>query len=106
MNLRPMYFDCPFCNREKLTFITDEKYQEVINRTQNIQSIFPPQIFPAGYREIFISHICNSCWQNTFNPDGEEDGSKDCDVPSDASNADIQNLENYMSELYDQYARQ
>ena len=106
MRLMPMIFTCPFCNKEKLTSITEDKYIEVKNKEKSIQEIFPTNIFPPSYREIFISHICNSCWEKTFNPGGEEEGSKDCDILADSKDSDIQQLEDDINIMYEQYSRQ
>lgn len=71
IDLKPLTAECPFYKKVKTTFITPEKYGELIERTKLIQEVFPPEYFDSSYREFCKSGICSECWNTTFG--GEED---------------------------------
>jgi hypothetical protein len=95
MDLERFEFSCPFCGKEKVTFITSEKLDEIRRREKLIQEIFPPQFFDATYREIFVSKICSKCQIDIF-------GGNENDKPFDASaNEKTNDLESRISTMYD-----
>ena len=47
IQLKRYEFTCPFCNRNQVTFITDEKLQEVRKREKIIKEIFSQLVFVA-----------------------------------------------------------
>ena len=95
IQLKRYEFTCPFCNRNQVTFITDEKLQEVRKREKLIQEIFSPHVFDAVYREIFVSRICSACQIDTF-------GGNPKDKPFDVSeNENTTELESRISEMYE-----
>src|SRR5574344_1948404 len=71
-NLKRHEFTCPFCGGHRVTFITEEKQEELRNREKLIQEIFSPSIFDATYREIFVSKICSKCQISTFGGDPKD----------------------------------
>lgn len=87
-------FTCPFCGKEKVTFVTDNKLKEVKSRKKLIQEIFSPHAFKPTYREIFVSNICSECQSDVF--DNNEDGSFDIDI-----NNNTAELESAISDMYD-----
>ena len=68
INLRRHEFKCPFCGEERVTFIAEDKLNEIKSREKLMQEIFNPEYFDATYREIFISGICSECQSFTFGP--------------------------------------
>lgn len=64
--LKTHEFTCPFCNDARITFVSEEKENEIRAREKRMQEIFSPQFFDATYREIFISHICSNCQRGVF----------------------------------------
>ena len=95
MNLVEYEFTCPFCNKNKITFISDEKLEDIKRREKLIQEIFNPQFFPATYREIFVSKICSSCQVDVFDSDKNE---KPFDVNIGENTTE---LESRISEMYE-----
>ena len=88
-------FLCPYCNKEKVTFIEDSKFADIFpRRTKLIQEVFPPQYFPTAYRELFVSGMCSLCQNDMF----EEKDFKPVDVDIDENTNE---LESYISEIYE-----
>ena len=101
MNLKRIEFTCPFCSRDRVTFVTMDKLHEVQTRDKLMQEIFPPQFFDATYREIFISQICSECQGKTFGSPKSKDGYFDVDVDENTSE-----LEGRISEMYENASRE
>lgn len=59
--LEEYIFDCPFCNRRKLTFISKEKNDYLKRHPNTAALIFDLHYFKPVYREIFISKFCSTC---------------------------------------------
>lgn len=95
VQLKRHEFTCPFCNGNQVTFITDEKLEEVRKREKLIQEIFSPASFDATYREIFVSKICSACQLDTF---GGNPNDKPFDV---AENENTTELEARISDMYE-----
>lgn len=95
IRLERFEFNCPFCGEEKVTFITKEKLNDIMQREKRIEEIFDPQFFPATYREIFVSKICSTCQVDTFNGNANE---KPFDVDI---NTNTDELESYISNIYE-----
>lgn len=61
---------CKFCLKGYDIFVHEQDWDEFTRtgRTgRKIQEIFP--YLSAGEREIFISGMCNTCWDKTFKTD-------------------------------------
>lgn len=100
MELIRYEFKCPFCGENEVTFISKDKLEEVRSREKLIQEIFPPHVFSATYREIFVSKICSKCQADTFN--NPESLEKPFDVNIDDNKA-VENLEARIAEMYENY---
>ena len=101
MEFKRFEFTCPFCGKERVTFISPEKLREVQHRDKLMQEIFSPQFFDATYREIFISQICSDCQSTTFGSPKSKDGYFDADI--DENTVD---LESRIAEMYDNASRE
>ena len=92
MDLVEVEFSCPVCRQVRKTLATEEKFEEITNRTCNIQDILNPKCFSATYREIFISNICSTCQL----PSDEDEPV--CDV---AKNESTNSILNTISKMYE-----
>jgi len=95
IRLKRYEFTCPFCNEPRVTFITEQKENEIRAREKLIQEIFPSQFFDDSYRQIFISKICSGCQKDKFGSDSNE---KPFDVFEDEPTDE---LESRISEMYE-----
>ncbi len=100
VKLKPFEFRCPFCGRSRVTFITNEKLDEVTAREKNMQDIFNPEYFASTYREIFISKLCSECQAETFMSPESKKNPFDVDIDDDTAA-----LEAHISEMYENAER-
>lgn len=100
VKLKPLEFRCPFCGHDRVTFITEEKFNELVAREKNMQDIFNPEYFASTYREILISKLCSECQAETFMSPESKKNPFDADI-----DADTTALEARISEMYENAER-
>lgn len=61
---------CKRCNREVEVPITEKQLEDWIKSGDYIQIYFPQ--LSAAEREMFVSGICNDCWNELFPEEDEE----------------------------------
>lgn len=61
---------CKRCNREVEVPITEKQLESWIKSGDYIQTYFPH--LSAAEREMFVSGICNDCWNELFPEENEE----------------------------------
>lgn len=86
-------YNCAFCGKACKTLVSTDKYDQIIHRTARIQDILRPDIFPASYREIFITKLCSKCMADMF---GEDQQTFDIGAEENSDE-----LERKITELYE-----
>lgn len=101
MKLERFEYVCPFCGKEKVTFVD----MGILTKDCLMQEKFPEAYFPAGYREIFISQICINCQNVTFGEPSDIREKKPLDADINAPKSELEALEARISEFYDNLER-
>lgn len=70
MNKIPLSFTCKSCNKDFTVYVYEEDYNKFINGKELIQDCFP--YLSDGERELFISGLCDDCFNQLFNEEDEE----------------------------------
>lgn len=61
--------DCVQCGKPQTLEVKDKDFDRWLNGEDYIQNIFP--YLSAGQREMLISKICPTCWDEMFKDDDE-----------------------------------
>ena len=101
MKLERFEYVCPFCGKEKVTFVN----MGILNRNHLIQKNFPEEYFPATYREILKTQICTKCQQETFVKSDDIREKQPLDADINAPKSELEALEARISEFYDSFER-
>ena len=65
------FVKCRMCGTEHEVSMTVQQYEQLVNRTELIQRIFPEK--SPVERELLISKTCGECWDNLFGADNALD---------------------------------
>lgn len=90
-------FTCPFCGKDKFTFVTQKVLDE--RPYKKIQESLPPAIFDKDYKELLVANICSACQLDMW-PD-----TKPYDADKSMSAGQINILENKIREMYENAER-
>jgi hypothetical protein len=63
---------CRRCGSPHEIDITKEQVQELILREKKIQDILPSPKYTAEDREMFLSKLCDGCWNLIFPPEDDD----------------------------------
>ena len=58
---------CQLCHKEHIFSVFKEDLEKFVNRKDSVQKCFP--YLSAGDREMFLSGICDSCFEKMFKDD-------------------------------------
>jgi hypothetical protein len=61
---------CPSCHKDQRVEVEDIDYTRYINGEGYVQTIFP--YLTTSQRETLLSGICDTCWDETFKEDEDE----------------------------------
>lgn len=95
VRLKRFEFTCSSCGENKVTFITEEKFEEIRQREREIANIFPPEFFPNSYHNIFTTrYMCSKCIAEKFGGNSDE-------LFDVNENENTDELESRISEMYE-----
>lgn len=55
--------ECPVCGKLRSLVLTSEQASEIVKDEKCIQDILPYGQYTSDNREMFITGICNDCWE-------------------------------------------
>ena len=106
-NLVRTEFTCPFCGKDKVTFIDPDRY-ELWKNGAYIQEAFDQRYFDATYREIIKTNLCSECQAAVFrDPDAPMDEQEEIVYWDAEPNTKAEEeLERKLTEIYDNADRE
>lgn len=101
-NLTRFEFTCPFCGKDKVTFVDLNRY-ELWKNGALIQDAFDKEYFDVKYRDIIKLNLCSECLAAVSrDPDASIDEQEEIEYwDADPNTQAEDELERKLTEIYD-----